>query len=92
MTGATTPTDETSTLTPAAVAAVEERIRPYVRRTPVIELDRADFGLPAGPLTLKLEQLQHSGSFKVRGAMVAARGRGGLRGRDPWGARPDLRS
>src|SRR6516165_11712953 len=70
VTGATTPTDETSTLTPAAVAAVEERIRPYVRRTPVIELDRADFGLPAGPLTLKLEQLQHSGSFKVRGAFA----------------------
>ena len=70
MTGATTPTDETSTLTPAAVAAVEERIRPYVRRTPVIEIDRADFGLPAGPLTLKLEQLQHSGSFKVRGAFA----------------------
>lgn len=65
-----TPTDETSTLTPAAVAAVEERIRPYVRRTPVIEIDRADFGLPAGPLTLKLEQLQHSGSFKVRGAFA----------------------
>ena len=70
MTGATTPTDETSTLTPAAVAAVEERIRPYVRRTPVIEIDRADFGLPAGPLTLKLEQFQHSGSFKVRGAFT----------------------
>ena len=70
MTGATTPTDETSSLTPAAVAAVEERIRPYVRRTPVIEINRADFGLPAGPLTLKLEQLQHSGSFKVRGAFA----------------------
>src|SRR6516165_6598849 len=70
VTGATTPTDETSTLTPAAVAAVEERIRPYVRRTPVIELDRADFGLPAGPLTFKLEMLQHSGSFKVRGAFA----------------------
>jgi threonine dehydratase len=70
VTGAMTPTDETSTLTPAAVAAVGERIRPYVRRTPVIEIDRADFGLPAGPLTLKLEQLQHSGSFKVRGAFA----------------------
>jgi threonine dehydratase len=70
VTQATTPTDETSALTPAAVAAVEERIRPYVRRTPVIEVDRADFGLPAGPLTLKLEQLQHSGAFKVRGAFA----------------------
>jgi threonine dehydratase len=70
VTGAMTPTDQASTLTPAAVAAVDERIRPYVRRTPVIEIDRADFGLPAGPLTLKLEQLQHSGSFKVRGAFA----------------------
>jgi threonine dehydratase len=70
VTGATTRTDETSTLTPAAVAAVNKHIRPYVRRTPVIEIDRADFGLPAGPLTLKLEQLQHSGSFKVRGAFA----------------------
>jgi threonine dehydratase len=70
VTQATTPTDETSALTPAAVAAVEERIRTYVRRTPVIEIDRADFGLPAGPLTLKLEQTQHSGSFKVRGAFA----------------------
>jgi threonine dehydratase len=70
VTQATTPTDETSAFTPAAVAAVAEHIRPYVRRTPVIEIDRADFGLPAGPLTLKLEQLQHSGAFKVRGAFA----------------------
>jgi threonine dehydratase len=33
-------------------------------------VDLADFGLAAGPLTLKLEQLQHSGSFKVRGAFA----------------------
>jgi threonine dehydratase len=70
VTQATTPADDTGALTPAAVAAVEERIRPYVRCTPVIGLDRADFGLPAGPLTLKLEQLQHSGSFKARGAFA----------------------
>jgi len=70
VTRATTPTDEASALTPAAVADVEVHIRPYVRRTPVIEIDRADFGLPAGPLTLKLEQFQHSGAFKVRGAFA----------------------
>jgi len=57
-------------LTSAAVAEVESRIRPYIRRTPVAEVDRSDFGLPAGPLTLKLEQLQHSGSFKARGAFA----------------------
>jgi threonine dehydratase len=52
------------------VAAVESRIRPYVRLTPVLTIDRAELGLPPGPLTLKLEQLQHSGSFKVRGAFT----------------------
>jgi threonine dehydratase len=42
-----------------------------VRCTPVITLDRAELGLaPAGPLTLKLELLQHSGSFKARGAFT----------------------
>jgi len=69
VTRARTPTGA-DTLTRAAVAAVESRIRPYVRCTPVISIDRADFGLPAGPLTLKLEQLQHSGSFKARGAFA----------------------
>ena len=45
-------------------------IRPYVRRTPVVEVDGAEFGLPANTLTLKLELLQHSGSFKARGAFA----------------------
>jgi threonine dehydratase len=53
-----------------SVIAVETRIRPYVRLTPVITIDRAEFGLPPGPLTLKLELMQHSGSFKVRGAFA----------------------
>jgi threonine dehydratase len=52
------------------VAAVAGRIAPYVRVTPVVRVDLADFGLPAAPLTLKLEQLQHSGSFKARGAFA----------------------
>ena len=47
-----------------------DEIRPYIRRTPVISLDRADFGLAAGELAVKLEQLQHSGSFKARGAFA----------------------
>jgi threonine dehydratase len=52
------------------VAAVAARIRPYVRTTPVIEVDAADFGLAAGTLVLKLESLQHAGSFKTRGAFT----------------------
>jgi threonine dehydratase len=52
------------------IAEVARKIRPYIRRTPVISLDRADFGLAAGELVVKLEQLQHSGSFKARGAFT----------------------
>jgi threonine dehydratase len=52
------------------IAATYELIRPHVRRTPVIEVDAADFGLPAGPLLFKLELLQHAGSFKPRGALA----------------------
>jgi threonine dehydratase len=57
-------------LTRRDVAEVAERIGGYVRRTPVVTVDLADFGLAPGPLTLKLEQLQHSGSFKARGAFT----------------------
>jgi threonine dehydratase len=51
-----------------------ERIHPviaaHIRRTPVVTISGADFGLPPIPLTLKLEQLQHAGSFKTRGAFA----------------------
>jgi threonine dehydratase len=40
-----------------------------VRRTPVVRIDAADFGVTLdAPLALKLEFLQHTGSFKPRGA------------------------
>src|SRR5690349_16446923 len=55
---------------PAAIAAVHPLIAPHIRRTPIVSVDGADFGLAAGPLSLKLESLQHSGSFKVRGAFT----------------------
>ena len=45
-------------------------IRPHVRVTPVVAASGADFGLPPVPLVFKLEQLQHSGSFKARGAFA----------------------
>jgi len=45
-------------------------IQPYIRVTPVVNLTGADLGLPAAPLTLKLELLQHAGSFKTRGAFA----------------------
>ncbi len=49
------------------IASARERIRPYVRTTPVVETGAVAFGIDA-PLTLKLELLQHTGSFKPRGA------------------------
>ena len=52
----------------AAIRAAAGRIAPYVRRTPVLEADGADFGLPGVRLVFKLEFLQHAGSFKTRGA------------------------
>ncbi|WXA84783.1 threonine/serine dehydratase [Pendulispora rubella] len=41
-----------------------------MRKTPIVRVNGADFGLPAFPLTLKLELLQHAGSFKTRGAFT----------------------
>jgi threonine dehydratase len=52
------------------IAKTYDIIRPYVRRTPVVEVDGADFGLQGVRLSLKLELFQHAGSFKVRGAMT----------------------
>ena len=45
-------------------------ISPYIRVTPILEVSGIDFGLSSFPLTLKLELLQHSGSFKARGAFA----------------------
>ena len=52
------------------IAHVHPVIAPHIRRTPVVQISGADFGLPPFALTLKLEQLQHAGSFKTRGAFA----------------------
>ncbi len=57
-------------VTAQTIAQCEKLIRPFIRRTPVIEVDASELGLPANTLTLKLELLQHSGSFKARGAFA----------------------
>jgi threonine dehydratase len=54
-------------VTPADVERARERIRGRVRTTPVLELEPGAFDVP-GRLTLKLELLQRTGSFKPRGA------------------------
>lgn len=53
-------------ITHADVETARERIAPYVRRTPTIRLEAGD--LAACVVKLKLESLQHTGSFKARGA------------------------
>jgi len=55
---------------PTSIALCEKLIRPHIRRTPVIEIDAADLALPSNRLCLKLELLQHAGSFKARGAFA----------------------
>jgi threonine dehydratase len=51
------------------IRAAYARIQPHVRRTPVLRANAGDFGVPLDrPLALKLEFLQHTGTFKPRGA------------------------
>jgi threonine dehydratase len=54
-------------LTSSDVQAAADRIRPHVRVTPLADLDPGTFA-PAARVVFKLEQVQHTGSFKVRGA------------------------
>jgi threonine dehydratase len=49
------------------IAAAAARIAGYVRHTPLLHLTAPELGL-GFPVTLKLELLQHAGSFKPRGA------------------------
>src|SRR6185312_16813434 len=51
----------------ADIVAASKRIAGYVRTTPVVNLESGAWGIDAH-LVLKLEQLQHTGSFKPRGA------------------------
>lgn len=51
------------------IRKANEVIDPYIRRTPLVEMDGAEIGIPSH-LILKLELFQHSGSFKTRGAFA----------------------
>jgi len=62
--------DDAARAVPVARADVEaayERAGEYVRSTPVLEVEPEALGT-AGRVVLKLEHLQHTGSFKPRGA------------------------
>jgi len=54
-------------LTASEVVSARDRIGDHVRSTPVAEFDAAKFP-SAGKVWMKLEFLQHTGSFKARGA------------------------
>jgi threonine dehydratase len=60
-----------------AIRTAAARIAGHVRRTPVLHVDSA-FGHD-GPVSLKLEFLQHAGSFKARGAFNTLLSAGDLR-------------
>ena len=57
-------------ITRERILATYQLIQPHIRRTPILEADGADFGLESIRLIFKLELLQHSGSFKARGAFT----------------------
>lgn len=54
-------------ISPDDIRAAYARVAPHIRRTPVLETEAGAFGLDR-PLQLKLEFMQHAGSFKPRGA------------------------
>jgi threonine dehydratase len=62
--------DAPTAVTRDRIAATYDIIRPHVRQTPLLAIDSADFDLPSFPLRLKLEFMQHSGAFKLRGAFA----------------------
>ena len=55
------------------IEAAAARLDGRIRRTPTVEIEASDLGVAGGPrsLLLKLEHLQHAGSFKARGALNA---------------------
>jgi threonine dehydratase len=53
-----------------SIAKNYQLIQRHIRRTPVVEVAAEDLGLSGLPITFKLEFLQHTGSFKARGAFA----------------------
>jgi threonine dehydratase len=65
------PTSSAADILPSRIAEAYRAIRPHIRQTPLVEVAPADFGLTLGRLVFKLELLQHTGSFKPRGAFTS---------------------
>ncbi len=53
-----------------SIESTYRAIQGHIRRTPTIGLDPRDLDVAAKQITLKLEHLQHTGSFKPRGAFA----------------------
>lgn len=64
------PAEERNVISPDRIRSTHALLAPYIRCTPVVEVDGADFHLHLGKVPLKLESLQHAGSFKARGAFT----------------------
>lgn len=65
--------EQSATSGPIAREEIKElyaQLSRHVRRTPVVSVNAAEFGLDAADVTFKLESLQHTGSFKARGAIA----------------------
>src|SRR5882724_7621062 len=60
----------TGTIDRPDIERVYALIQSYIRRTPVVEVAGADFGLTKACVVIKLELLQRAGSFKTRGAFT----------------------
>jgi len=65
--GTLSPGEQPLDVTRFDVESASDLLGTWVRHTPVAEMERGAFGIP-GRLVLKLELLQHTGSFKPRGA------------------------
>ena len=61
------PASPAAMTTRSDIAAASVRIAKYIRHTPLLRLSGEELGLDF-PVTLKLDLLQHTGSFKPRGA------------------------
>lgn len=57
-------------ITREEIRAFYPDLAPHIRRTPVVFVNGSEFGLEPVSLALKLELLQHTGSFKARGAIT----------------------
>jgi threonine dehydratase len=62
--------DTSGSIDRESILGTHARIQAHIRRTPIIDVDCSDWGLSGFRGIFKLEQLQHAGSFKARGAFA----------------------